>query len=160
MLTKAQCYKTFCVRNLRMIVISWSVRRWQTFPAQSFGKGRTCRIENVSGTPLQGRLPCLAHKQQTRLGRLPRDKPSSLLRQFVNYCRKKFYKANPSKYMFCNIGHGKKEKLIYLKYIFYGCNCCSVKQQFCQCNRFNYTKLQATAGQGHQLSTQLYCLQP
>ncbi len=34
----------------------------------------------------------LTHKHLTRLERLARDKPSSLLRIFINYGRKKFYK--------------------------------------------------------------------
>jgi hypothetical protein len=32
---RAQCYKTFYGRNLRIFVISYSVCPWQTFPAQS-----------------------------------------------------------------------------------------------------------------------------
>jgi tRNA (adenine57-N1/adenine58-N1)-methyltransferase catalytic subunit len=30
--TKAQCHKTFFVRNLRIFVISWGVCPWQAFP--------------------------------------------------------------------------------------------------------------------------------
>ncbi len=32
-LSRGQCYKTFYDRNLRLFVISWSICRWQTFPA-------------------------------------------------------------------------------------------------------------------------------
>jgi hypothetical protein len=38
-----------------------------------------------------GYAPGLTHKHKTRLGRLARDKHSSLLRKSVNYGRKKFY---------------------------------------------------------------------
>jgi hypothetical protein len=31
--TRAQCYKTFFVRNLHFFIISWSVCPWQAFPA-------------------------------------------------------------------------------------------------------------------------------
>jgi hypothetical protein len=35
-LTWAQCYKTFYIRNLRMVVISKSIRTCQAFPAWSY----------------------------------------------------------------------------------------------------------------------------
>ena len=50
-------------------------------------------LKNLSATPIQA--PGLAHKQQTRLERLARDKHSCLLQKFVTYGRKKFYNIGP-----------------------------------------------------------------
>jgi hypothetical protein len=47
-------------------------------------------VKHLSGAP------SLTHKHWTRLNRLARDKPSSLLRKSVNYGRKKFYDTGPS----------------------------------------------------------------
>jgi hypothetical protein len=41
--------------------------------------------------PTLGQAPSPTHKYLTRLERLACDKPTSLLRTFVNYGRKKFY---------------------------------------------------------------------
>ncbi len=43
-----------------------------------------------------GYAPGLAHKHYTRLERLARDKQCSLLRKYINYGRKKFYRIGPS----------------------------------------------------------------
>ncbi len=43
------------------------------------------------------KAPGLAHKHQTKLERLAKNKHSSLLRKFVNYEEKKFYNIGPRK---------------------------------------------------------------
>ncbi len=87
----------WCLRNitfydgkLRIFVISQSVCPWQAFPAQSNvccqGQPERCFTWVGSG---------LTHKHQTRLEKLGKDKRSSLLRKFVTYGRKKFYRIGP-----------------------------------------------------------------
>jgi hypothetical protein len=51
------------------------------------------REEQLKCTAL-GLAPGLSYKQWTRLERPARDKHFSLLRKFVNYGRKKFYKID------------------------------------------------------------------
>ncbi len=54
-------------------------------------------MENLSGDPLKGRILALATNKvgKTRLGRLSRDKHSSILRKFVTNSRKKFHDIDP-----------------------------------------------------------------
>jgi hypothetical protein len=57
--TRAQCYKTFYVCNLRIFAISYSVCPWQAFPALSNGclvKQEPTLLKNFSGAPLSGKL--------------------------------------------------------------------------------------------------------
>jgi hypothetical protein len=61
--------------------------------------------------PLRYSTPGLAHKQQTSLESLARDKHSSLIRTFVNYGGKKFYNIGPwevfmTLYFLCNLTNG------------------------------------------------------
>ncbi len=96
--TRAQCYKTFYVRNLRKFVISQSVCLWQAFTAQP----NVCQKCGAypSGAPKRrsslGQTLSITHKRYTRLESLARGKHSNLLRTFVNYGRKKFYNIGPS----------------------------------------------------------------
>ncbi len=89
--------ETFYCRNLRIFVISQTVRPWQAFPVQSnvCGQGQGPTLEwSTSKVVHLGRL-CLTHKHQTRLERLSRDKHSSLLRKSVIYGRKQFIVQAP-----------------------------------------------------------------
>ncbi len=54
-------------------------------------------MENLLGATLRGRILALPTNKvgKTRLGRLSRDKHSSILRKFVTYSRKKFYDIDP-----------------------------------------------------------------
>ncbi len=61
-------------------------------PCLIFGsKARAYPSEAPFRCSTLGYAPGLTHKHKTRLGRLARDKHSSLLRKSVNYGRKKFY---------------------------------------------------------------------
>jgi hypothetical protein len=55
------------------------------------GKPGAYPIEEPFRCCTLGKAPSLAHKQQTWLERIARDKHSSLLQKFVTYGRKEFY---------------------------------------------------------------------
>ncbi len=90
-------YKTFYARNLHILVISKSVYPWQAFPALSDVCGEARSLpQSVAHERCFTRVgSALTCKHQTRLERLARDKHFSLLRESVNYDRKKFYSTGP-----------------------------------------------------------------
>jgi hypothetical protein len=45
--TRAQCYKTFYGRILRIFEISWSVCPWQAFPVKSNVWGKPALFANI-----------------------------------------------------------------------------------------------------------------
>ncbi len=85
-------HKTYYGRNLRISVISQSV-------CPSLSSLVQCLCVRPGAYPSEapfrystlGQASGLAHKHQTRLERLARDKHSSLLRKSVNYDCNKFY---------------------------------------------------------------------
>ncbi len=91
LVTWVQFYKTFYGLNLRIFVISSSVCPWQILQPTLMlvGKSKTFPSQEPFTCSALGQAPGLAHKQQTRLDRLARDKVSSLLQKLVNYDRKK-----------------------------------------------------------------------
>ncbi len=94
---KLQIRSVFIVQG-PMFVISQNVCSWQAFTSlvKCFvGKAGAYPIEEPFRCSTLRQAPGLAHKQQTGLERLARDKPFSLLRKFVIYSRKKFYKIGP-----------------------------------------------------------------
>ncbi len=92
--TLAKCYKTFCVRNLRIFVVSQSICSWQSFPAQPnvcglWVRPGACPISIVPKSWFTWVGSGLICKHQTRLERI------LMLRKFVNYVGKKFYNIGP-----------------------------------------------------------------
>ncbi len=80
----------FC--KLRLFVISQSVCPWHAFPAYSkfVGKTRAYSSEPPFRCSTLWQAPGQAHKHETRLAKLTRDKHSRLLRISVNYGQKSF----------------------------------------------------------------------
>ncbi len=95
----AQCYTTFYGVNLRIFVISWSVCSCQAFPVSCLWvrPGIQPRMKHLKGALPRQTLAFLTNIRQgwKDYTGTYRDKHSSLLRKFINYCRKKFYNIRP-----------------------------------------------------------------
>jgi hypothetical protein len=89
---RAQCYKTFYVRNLRMFVIIF-VPGKPFQPSLMFvgnGKAKSLLLRRASFRCSTWVRSNLSHKHQARLEGLATDKRSSLLRTLINYGHRKF----------------------------------------------------------------------
>ncbi len=92
----AQCYATFYARNLRMFVISQSVRPCQAFllSLMFVSKIRAYLSETSFGGSTHGQAPGLTHKYQSRLER-PQQQTFQLIQIINNTAVKSFIKLGP-----------------------------------------------------------------
>ncbi len=103
MFSRAECYKYFYVRNLRIFVGSQSVGPQQAFPVKTNVSGKRPGAYPQSGAPerlFNGVGSCFTNKDSLGWKDLSGTN-SSLLRIFVNYGREKFYNIGP--WVECNI---------------------------------------------------------
>ncbi len=80
---RAQCYKTYYARNLRMLVISWSFCPWQGFQPSLMFVGEPSS-QGLSWAPERHFTQVcsgLTHKHFTTLVKLAKGKQSSLLEE-------------------------------------------------------------------------------
>jgi hypothetical protein len=71
------------------------INEQRKFTSRTGSWPETIQVRHLSRTPLWARFLVLPPKYKTRLERLVTYKHSSLLRIFINYGRKEFYKIEP-----------------------------------------------------------------
>ncbi len=113
--TWGQFYKTFHSRNVRIYGISQIIRPWQAFHAQSVGlwvRSERTRVKHLPG-------PALPTNIGIGWKGLPRTNTLALLRKFVNYGHKTFYRIGP--WLSCLHTFSKLigQNWVYFKFFFY-----------------------------------------